>query len=249
MNAYKTDLSHFYSHKKDQDTKLKKALSDKTFDEKKEIISEYRASTLLEQGVYSINSDHQFEKKPFIRDIYYLEQLNKDIKTKMFQFNKYKYDTLYELIEFDEGVYDSIEAEIVELKRRREEYISKRSRKNDEVVEYNEQIAFNVKVSIEEFKDADLTEKKVLYRKIVDLKKMKFDKLEPRLSMIQLDKFFTLVTDYLPIRGHERNVLNLNASPEEVVITPDVLEEPRDGLIKMIESRQNTRGNSSNNEE
>ena len=239
MKAYKTDLSHFYSHKKDQDTKLKKALSHKTFDEKKEIISEYRASTLLEQGVYSINSDHQFKREPFIRDIYYLEQLNKDIKTKMFQFNKYKYDTLYELTEFDEGAYDSIEAEIVELKRKREEYISKRSRKNDEVVAFNEQIAFNVKVHIEEFKDADLTEQKVLYRKIVDLKKTKFDKLEPKLSMILVDKFFTLVTDYLPIRGNERNVLNLNASPEEVVITPDVLEEPRVGLIKMIENSPN----------
>jgi hypothetical protein len=157
----------------------------------------------------------------------------------MFQFNKYKYDTLYELIEFDEGIYDSIEAEIVELKRRREEYISKLSRKNDEIFEFNEQIAFNVNVHIDQFKDSELTEQKVLYRKIIDLKKMKFDKLEPKLSMIVVDKMFTLVTDYLPIRGHERNVLNLNASPEEVVITPDVLEEPKVALIKMIENSPN----------
>jgi hypothetical protein len=50
---------------------------------------------------------------------------------------------------------------------------------------------------------------------------------------------FTLVTDYLPIRGHERNVLNLNASPEEVVITPDILEEPGVALIKMSKNSPN----------
>jgi hypothetical protein len=243
MKAYKTELSHFFSHKKDQDAKLKRALAHKTFEEKKEIVSEYRASTLLDQGVYSINSEHQFERKPFIRDIYYLEKLNDDIKFKQTQFNKYKYDTLYDLVEFDESIYDSIDAEIVELKRKREEYISKRSKQNDDLIDFNEKIALNIKVRIEEFNDAELTKRKEIYRNIIDLKKLRFEKLEPRLSMIHVDKLFTLITDYLPIRGHERNVLNLNASPEEVVITPDVLEEPRVGLIKMIENSKNSQSN------
>jgi len=238
MKVYKTELSHFFSHKKDQDAKLKRALAHKTFEEKKEIISEYRASTLLEQGVYSINSDHQFERKPYMRDIYYLEKLNNDIKFKQAQFNKYKYDTLYELVEFDEGIYDAAEAEIVELKRRRDEYISKRSKQNDDLVDFNEKIALNIKLQIDEFNDEEITKKKEIYRNIIDLKKLRFEKLEPRLSMVLVDKLFTLVTDYLPIRGHERNILNLNASPEEVVITPDVLEEPGPALIKMVENSQ-----------
>jgi len=225
MKAYKKELSHYFSQKKEQDEQLKKALSRKTFEEKQAIIKEFRESTTLDNGIYSINEEIAFERKPFIRDIYYLEKLNEDIVSKHLQFNKYKYDTLYELVEFDETIYDTLEAEIIEIKRKRDEYISKRGNKMDEEKAFNDKINFNVNELIEEFKQAELADQKYIYRQIIDLKISKFDKLEPRLSMVKIDKYKTLVTDYLPIRRHERNLLDLSASPEDVVLTPEVLEQ------------------------
>ena len=223
MKAYKTDLAHFFTHKKEQDNKLKKALSHKTFEQKQAIIKEFRESTFLRQGMYSVNED-VFERKPFIRDIYYLEQLNEEIRIKTHKFNIYKYDSLYELAEFDEATYDAMETEIIELKRKREEYISKRSNKLDELNEFNERVLFNVNVQIEAFNAADKEDKKEIYEKIIKLKKLKFDRIRPQLSMMNIDKYKTVVTDYLPIKGNEKNILNLSASPEEVVLVPDVLE-------------------------
>jgi hypothetical protein len=224
MKAYKKELSHFFSHKKEQDEQLKKALARKTFEEKQSIIKEFRESTTLDNGVYSINEEYAFERKPFIRDIYYLEKLNEDIVKKHLQFNKYKYDTLYELVEFDETTYDTIEGEIIELKRKRDEYISKRGNKMDEDKAFNDKINFNVNELIEEFKQAELADQKNIYRQIIDLKISKFDKLEPHLSMVRIGNYKTLVTDYLPIKRHERNLLDLSISPENVVLTPEVLE-------------------------
>ena len=246
MKAYKKELSHFFSHKKEQDEKLKKALSRKTFEEKQSIIKEFRESTTLDNGVYSINEDYAFERKPFIRDIYYLEKLNEEIIAKHFQFNKYKYDTLYELIEFDETIYDSFEGEIIELKRKRDDYISKRGDKMDEEQTFHDKINFNVNELIEEFKQAELVDQKNIYRRIIDLKISKFDKLEPRLSMVRIGKYKTLVTDYLPIRRNERNLLDLSASQEDVVLTPEVLE--KEELLQSNESEyESPQSNSGSN--
>jgi len=117
-----------------------------------------------------------------------------------------------------------METEIIELKRKREEYISKRSNKLDELNEFNERVLFNVNVQIEAFNAADKEDKKEIYEKIIKLKKLKFDRIRPQLSMMNIDKYKTVVTDYLPIKGNEKNLLNLSASPEEVVLVPDVLE-------------------------
>jgi hypothetical protein len=223
MKAYKRELSHFFSNKKEQDIKLKKALADKSFEEKKEIIEQHRESTKLDQGVYSINAEHQFQRKPYIRDIVYLELLKQDIKEKCLEFNKYKYDALYELIEVEEGRFDQFEVEIAELKKNRDDYISKRAAKQDEIKSFNDEIDFNIRQQIDAFQEAEKEDKKRIYTDIILMKKTKFDRIEPLLSMVEIDEYKTLLTDYLPIRGTEKKIAFTMGEEEE--LAPEVLEE------------------------
>jgi len=225
MNAYKSELSQFFSTKKQEDNQFKRSISRKSFEEKKEFVKEYRASALLDKGVYSINANHRFERQYFIRDIDYLEKLKEEIRMKQLQFNKYKYDVLYDLVEMSEPIYDGLESEIIELKKKRDDYISKKSQKIDENVAFNEEIDFTTKQMIESFKGAELEDQKELYKNIILSKKKKFDRLEPKLSMLLIDDLHTLVTDYLPIKNNEKNLnIQLNAEVEEVKIEAEDLE-------------------------
>jgi len=224
MNAYKSELSQFYSHKKYEDNKFKRSLSSKSFEEKKEIVKAHRASTELKKGVYTMD-DHQFERQPYIRDIYYLEKLKEEIRNKHLQFNKYKYDILYELAEMSEATYDGLESELIELKKKRDDYISKKARKLDEAKAFNEEIEITTKQMVESFKEAELEDQKEIYKNIILLKKSKFDRLAPHLSMLQVDEMNTLVTDYSPIQNNEKKLKKYNVEPEKLEIIAEVLEE------------------------
>jgi hypothetical protein len=225
MKGYKTELSHFFSVKKEEDNQLKKMLAKKTFEEKKQIIEEHRASALLEQGTYTI-AGQQFQRQQFIRDIHYLEQLKENIRDKNLQFNKYKYDVLYELVEMNEEEYDRYDAELRELKRKRDEYISKKAAKQELINIKIEQYKMNIKQLLEVYNNplAEIEDKKMVYKDISYYKTGIFNILKPNLGMVQIDKMKTVVTDYLPIKGNQRNIMNLDESMEAVNLSPVVLE-------------------------
>lgn len=229
MKAYKRELSHFFSNKKEQDIKLKKSLADKSFEEKKEIIAQYRETAKLDQGVYSID-EHQFERKQCMRDIHYLEIVKQDIRNKYLEFNKYKYDALYDLIEVDEARFDQYEAEIAQLKKNRDNYISNKAEKKDQLKSFNDENEFNIRQQVDAFNAAEKEDKKEIYRNIILLKKARFEKIEPHLSMLTIDKLHTLVTDYVPIKGNQKRIM-FNLGGEENV-SPEILEEPELPVIQ-----------------
>jgi hypothetical protein len=234
MKAYKRELSHFFSNKKEQDIKLKRSLADKSFEDKKEIIAQYRETTKLDQGMYSID-EHQFERKQCIRDIHYLEVLKQDILDKYLEFNKYKYDALYGLIEVDEARFDQFEAEIAQLKQTRDKYISSKAEKLDELKSFNDETDFNIRQQVDAFNDAEKEDKKEIYRNIILLKKARFDKIEPLLSMLSIDNMNTLVTDYVPIKGNQKRIL-FDVGAEEN-FSPELLEELP--VIQEVPNRKN----------
>lgn len=223
MKAYKRELSHFYSNKKQQDNKLKRVLADKSFEEKKEIIAEYRETTKLDKGMYSID-EHQFERKRYVRDIIHLELLKEDIKDTYLAFNKYKYDALYDLIEVDEARFDQYELEIAELKQNRDKIIIKKAAKLEEIAAFNDEIDFNIRQLVDAFRAAEKEDRKKIYMDIILLKKTKFDRIEPHLSMLKIEDVNTLVVDYLPIRNNEKKIAAFEVE-EEVNLLPEVLEE------------------------
>ena len=245
MKAYKRELSHFFSNKKEQDIKLKRSLADKSFEEKKEIIAQYRETTKLDQGVYSID-EHQFERKQCIRDIHYLEILKQEIRDKYLEFNKYKYDALYDLIEVNEAKFDQFEAEIAQLKENRDKYISNKAEKLDELKSFNDEYEFNIRQQIDAFNDAEKEDKKEIYKNIILLKKARFEKIEPHLSMLNIEKQHTLVTDYVPIKGNQKRIL-FDVGAEENV-SPELLEEPELPVIQESESNKSNRSSISNEE-
>jgi len=225
MKGYKTELSHFFSVKKEEDNQLKKMLAKKTFEEKKQIIEEHRASALLEQGTYTI-AGQQFQRQQFIRDIHYLEQLKEKIREKNLQFNKYKYDVLYELVEMNEEEYDRYDAELKELKRKRDEYISKKAAKQEQINTKMEQYKMNIKQLLDVYNNpfSEVEDKKLIYKDISYYKTGIFNILKPNLGMVQIDKMKTVITDYLPIKGNQRNIMNLDESMEAVNLSPVLLE-------------------------
>jgi hypothetical protein len=243
MKAYKTELSHFFSVKKEEDNQLKKMLAKKTFEEKKQIIEEHRASALLEKGTYTIEGQ-QFQRQQYIRDIHYLEQLKDKIRDKHLQFNKYKYDVMYELVEMKEEEYDRYDAELRELKRKRDEYISKKAAKQEQINVKIEQYKMNIKQLFELYNNplTDVEDKKLIYKDISYYKQAIFNILKPHLGMVQIDKMKTVVTDYLPIKGNQRNIMNLDESMESVNISPVVLEPE---VIEKSESNEETKSNES----
>ena len=240
MKAYKRELSHFFSNKKEQDAKLKRSLADKSFEEKKEIIAQYRENIKLDQGVYSID-EHHFERKQSIRDIHYFELLKQDIRDKYLEFNKYKYDALYDLIEVDEARFDQYEAELAELKENRDKYIRKKAEQTDELKTFNDEIDFNIMQLIESFKVAEKEDKKQIYMNIILLKKTRFERIESRLSMLNIQNVNTLVTDYVPIKGNQKRIAAFDVGAEEEV-SPEVLEE----LPESLSSQFNTLNESPN---
>jgi hypothetical protein len=244
MKAYKRELLHFFSNKKEQDMKLKKLLEHKSFADKKEIIEMHRETTTLEQGIYSVG-EHRFERIPYIRDIDYLELLKEEIKQKYLEFNKYKYDALYELIEVDEEKFDRYELEIAELKKKRDAYIRRKAEKLDEFTAFNDEIDFNIKQRIEEFNISEKEDKKEIYNNIILLKKSKFDKIEKHLSMMYIDNYKTLVTDYVPIRGNEHKILPFNIVESVEVNVDQDLELPVQPNLK---DSSNSNRSSSNEE-
>lgn len=252
MKAYKRELSHFFSNKKEQDAKLKRSLADKSFEEKKEIIAEYRETAKLDQGMYSID-EHQFERKQCIRDIHYLEIVKQDIRDKYLEFNKYKYDALYDLIEVDEARFDQFKSEIDQLKENRDKYISNKAEKLDELKSFHEETDFNIRQQVDAFNAAEKEDKKEIYKNIILLKKARFEKIEPRLSMLTLEHLHTLVTDYVPIKGNQKRIV-FNVGAEENV-SPEVLEEPEPEPVQVTvpeldyESNQNETKNSRNSNE
>jgi len=225
MKGYKTELSHFFSVKKEEDNQLKKMLAKKTFEEKKQIIEEHRASALWEQGTYTI-AGQQFQRQQFIRDIHYLEQLKEKIREKNLQFNKYKYDVLYELKEMNEEEYDRYDAELRELKKKRDAYIIKKAAKQEQINIKIEQYKMNIKQLLDVYNNplAEVEDKKLIYKDVSYYKTGIFNILKPNLGMIQIDKMKTVVTDYLPIKGNQRNIMNLDESMEAVNLSPVVLE-------------------------
>ena len=245
MKAYKRELSHFFSNKKEEDEKLKRALSNKSFAEKKEIIEQYRETAKLEQGVYSIG-EHHFERKRFVRDTTHLDNLKEDLANTYLEFNKYKYDALYELIEVNEAKFDQFETDIAQLKEQRDKMIRKKAEKLDESNHFNDKIDLNLRQLVDAFRLAEKEDRKEIYREIILLKKMRFDRLEPRLSMIRRDKLNTLVTDYVPIRGNEKKILAFNVD-EEVDLTTEVLE-PEEGVEIEADNSNNSSRNTSNEE-
>ena len=224
MKAYKRDLSNFYSTKKEQDDKLRKALSGSTFEEKKEIIAQHRA-TVLEQGVYSIDSTRRFDKIPYMRDIYYLEQLNENIKNMNTKFNEYKYDVLYELTDMDEAVYDKFELDLTKLKEDRANYIRAQADKLTAEAEYNDIYNLELKALMDSFNSAEKDEKKDIYTDIIQLKKSKFDRIK-HLSMVKIDGLNTLVIDYLPIRYNQKKMLAFNLGEREEIVAEELEPNP-----------------------
>jgi hypothetical protein len=243
MKAYKKELSHFYSNKKQQDGKLKNALANKSFEDKKDIISRYR-ETKLEQGVFTINSEHQFERRKFCRDVDYLELLNEDIKRSYLEFNQYKYNVLYDLIDLDEARYDELEAELAELKINRDKYISNKSEKQTAEISFNDEIDLNMKQLKDSFDAAEKEDKKQIYNDIILLRKSRFDKLEPYLSMLRIGAYNTLVTDYVPIRGNEKKIARFRVGAEEEV-HPEELEDLEPETLVPNESNESSKSSQS----
>ena len=248
MKGYKTELSHFFSVKKEEDNQLKKMLAKKTFEEKKQIIEEHRASALLEQGTYTI-AGQQFQRQQFIRDIHYLEQLKDKIREKHLQFNKYKYDVLYELVEMNEEEYDRYDSELRELKRKRDEYISKKAAKQEQINTQIEQYKMNIKQLLDVYNNAfaEVEDKRTIYKDISYYKTSIFNILKPNLGMVQIDKMKTVVTDYLPIKGNQRNMMNLDESMEAVNLSPIMLEPEVIQESEAPEEISKSRGHDSTN--
>ena len=249
MKGYKTELSHFFSVKKEEDNQLKKILAKKTFEEKKQIIEEHRASALLEKGTYTI-AGQQFQRQLFMRDIHYLENLKEKIREKNAQFNKYKYDVLYELIDMNEEEYDRYEAELRELKIKRDEYISKKAAKQEQINTKIEQYKMNIKQLLDVYNNpfTDVEDKKLVYKDVTYYKKGIFNIVRPNLGMVQIDKMKTVVTDYLPIKGNQRNIMNLDESTEPVNLSPVELEpitEEADQNVSKSRGHESTNNNMS----
>jgi hypothetical protein len=253
MKAYKRELSHFFSNKKEQDNKLKRALADKSFEEKKEIIAQYRETTKLEEGVYSID-EHHFDRKRFVRDTIHLEHLKDDIANTYLEFNKYKYDGLYELLEVDEARFDQYERQLAELKENRDKMIRKKSEKVDQIKSFNDEIDFNIRQLVDSFHAAEKENRKEIYMNIILLKKRRFDSILPHLSMLEIDKMSTLVTDYEPVKGNEKKIAAFNVTDEpELNISHEILEElpeieERIPNAPNSKSSNNSRSRSSNEE-
>jgi len=225
MKAYKSDLSHFFSVKKEEEAQLKKTLLKKSFEEKKAIIEDYRASVVLDQGTYVVG-EHQFKRQEFIRDIHYLEQLKDELAKKHAIFNRYKYEVLYELKEMNEADYDRMATQINELKEKRDEYISKKAAKQDEMKAIAERFIVANKKLLNSYNDpnTELEQRKVIYSDIISNRIGIFELIKPNLTMVRVDKLNTIVQDYVPIRGHQRNIMKLSESVEPVDISPIVLE-------------------------
>jgi hypothetical protein len=242
MKAYKIELSHFFSVKKGEELRLQKTLKKKSFEEKKKIIEEYRASAVLKKGTFTIE-DHEFKREHFIRDIHYLEQLKRELEEKYLQFNKYKYDVLYELAEMNESEYDRLSAEIEEIKQKRDEVIHKKAAKQEPIHEHNEKHKNAIIKLMDKFNNPDtvLEDKKDYYRDIMKHKIAIFNIIKPHLTMVSKDKTNTLVIDYLPIRGNQRNMMKLN---ESVSITPISLEDV--GEVEISAEEDNSSENKQN---
>ena len=223
MKNYKQDLSSFFQVKSEQDKKLKKTLSKKSFKEKQEYIEKYRGETKLEAGTFT-TGEGGFERQKFIREIYYLDTLNEDLKQKYNEFTKYKYEVLYELVDMNEEQYDSYEVDIAEIKKKRDEYISRRASKQDEYNAKVESFKLQIKERMDEYKEADTGERINIYREITEARKNIFELLEPKLSMMVIDNYNTIVTNYLPIKGNQRNLNNLNVSINAIDIEAEDLE-------------------------
>ena len=211
--SYKQELSSFFNEKRKQDAKFKKALKRRTsFKEKQDYIKSYRDISKLEEGSFKVDNNHQFERKRFIRDIFYLDNLNKELKEKYDIFNQFKHDVLYELVDMNEEQYDTYDLEIIELKQRRDEYISKRTAKQNEI--NSKIVEYNIKINEKMDEYYILEDRKEIYKQIIELKKNIFEILEPKLSVLNIDGVNTVVTDYLQIKGNERNLQHLNNTVE-----------------------------------
>lgn len=235
MRKYKQEMSTFFNEKRAQDTKLINKLKKKSFKEKQEYIQEHRDEITLEEGTFRVGADKQFEREKFIRDIDYYDRIIIELKEKWKVFTQYKYDILYELIEINQEQFDIYDAQINELKKKRDAYITRRSTKKDEDTAILESIKLQIKERMSEFKDAELEDQKELYSQVIELRKTIFEYLEPKLSIIEANGYKTLITHYNPIKGSQRNLKNLNVINNNVNIELEL-----DELEDIENSKSNT---------
>ena len=126
----------------------------------------------------------------------------------------------------NEEEYDRYDAELRELKKKRDAYIIKKAAKQEQINIKIEQYKMNIKQLLDVYNNplAEVEDKKLIYKDVSYYKTGIFNILKPNLGMIQIDKMKTVVTDYLPIKGNQRNIMNLDESMEAVNLSPVVLE-------------------------
>jgi hypothetical protein len=238
-------LEAFFKNKQKLEKKHKTGITKiSSQDEKKEFLikhEEYKASQNLS------DDDYNRLRTRMMRDIDYIAEINKSIKTIYSEFTQYKLDVLYNLYEFkttDEAQievlykeqYDDYANKIISLKKKRDAFILKQKAKIKSREAAIIVIQKQIQERLVELEQSSKEERQQLYIQITNLKKNIFDILEPSLSMLEITPnkelfsdmgaitYATLNTDYMPIYDNEKPVAEMNISPENVALQVEEIE-------------------------
>ena len=229
------DLDSFFNKKNTFDKKVFRQL--KRFNTKEEKQTYLDEIKIEQQSLHITEDDYNEIRQKMISNTVYVQKLNDEITRKYNEFNRYKLDVLYDFELMDQPKYDALELEIKTLKKTRDDFMIKQTKKKEDEIKTIDVIKLQIKERLDEFTESSKEEQIELYTQIITLKKDIFEFLKPKLSIVNIIpntqlfdnnvEYITLVTDYEPVHNNEQKITNTepeSPSESEVEIITEELE-------------------------
>ena len=245
MKAYTQELKEVYSKKSAIDEKMKKKLKKaQSLDKKKEVIESFKQ----EREEDKVDEDDvSLIRKPYIRVTEYLNQIDDKLKTLYEKYNEFKLNILYDQVpeysnltetqskdqqlkEFDEDI-KKFETDIEALKQLKIKQFTKINEKKEEIDQTIKELKLKIYERQQEYNETETIEdKKHIYVETVALKLQLFEIFRKNISVVNIEsktndsvnKYSTLVIDYLPIKNNQKKMINDDLQGE--VLQGEVLQ-------------------------
>ena len=251
MKAYKNDLREFYSKKSAIDEQLKKKLKKyQSLDKKKEVIEKSKQQREEEE----VDEDALITiRKPYIRMVDYLKQIDEQLKILYEQYNEFKLNILYDhantynynanmpeyshlkenqvkdfqVKEFDD-ITKKFEEDIDILKKLKTKHILKINKKKEVDEEVKKGLKMKISERQQEYNEADnIEEKKQIYLETVELKLQLFELFRENISIVNVEsKTDELVYKYSTMVIDYTPIKNNQKKITDKLIIREEKEEP-----------------------
>ena len=222
MKAYTQELIEVYSKKSAIDEKMKKKLKKaQSLDKKKEVFESFKQ----EREEDKVDEDEiGLLRKPYIRIVDYLKQIDDQIKLLYEQFNEFKLNILYENIntnvfnpEIIETEIKRFETDIEALNQLKIKQITKINSKKEDLDRIIKELKIKIFERQQEYNETETIEdKKHIYIETVALKLQLFEIFRKNISIVNIEsktndsvtKFSTIVIDYMPVKNNQKKMIN-----------------------------------------